>query len=233
MIRSALAILLMRCAQCFPTVLHAQVVTLSVLPTFGNKPLMLDNEQYAVGSDSVHISTFRFYISGITLYQDASVVWTEPASYHLIDVSDPSSLQLALAPSKDIRYNKIVFNLGIDSATNTQGAGGGDLDATRGMYWAWQSGYINMKVEGTSPVCTTRKHQFQYHLGGFRGADYCMQQIMLSVPGNEQITLGVDLRAFLTNVDLKDKAELMVPGPAAVALSQKAATMFHIISKGE
>ena len=72
----------------------------------------------------------------------------------------PSSLALQI-PS-NIPFSKLKFQLGIDSLTNVSGAMGGDLDPTKGMYWTWQSGYINMKIEGKSNSCKTRKNQFQF-----------------------------------------------------------------------
>ena len=61
----------------------------------------------------------------------------------------------------------ISFCIGIDSLASVSGALSGDLDPSNGMYWAWQSGYINMKIEGTSSSCKTRKNSFNFHIGGY------------------------------------------------------------------
>ena len=79
------------------------------------------------------------------------------------------------------RHDKIKFNLGIDSLTNVSGVMGGDLDPTKGMYWTWQSGYINFKMEGSSAVCPTRNHEFQFHIGGYQDPFYAMQTLELEV----------------------------------------------------
>jgi hypothetical protein len=37
------------------------------------------------------------------------------------------------------------------------------------MYWAWNSGYIFVKLEGESPQATEAGGKFKYHIGGFGG----------------------------------------------------------------
>jgi hypothetical protein len=49
----------------------------------------------------------------------------------------------------------------------------GTLDVAgtaKGMYWAWNSGYIFLKFEGKSPVIPdSLSNNFYYHIGGFGG----------------------------------------------------------------
>jgi hypothetical protein len=52
--------------------------------------------------------------------------------------------------------SKITFSAGIDSLTSTAGIQKGVIDPINGMYWAWQSGYVNFKIEGKSSSCPTR-----------------------------------------------------------------------------
>ena len=37
------------------------------------------------------------------------------------------------------------------------------------MYWVWNSGYIFLKLEGTSTVLPAADNAFFYHIGGFGG----------------------------------------------------------------
>ena len=162
--------------------------------------------------------------------QNYKTVWSEPSSYHLIDAADTAKLRIALNLPANLACNTICFNLGIDSLTNSQGAKGGDLDPALGMYWAWHSGYINLKLEGTSPACAspvaTRKHAFQYHLGGFRAGEYALQKITLPVANELNITIQTDISAFINALNLREQPMLMTPGARAIALSRLAATMF-------
>jgi hypothetical protein len=67
----------------------------------------------------------------------------------LIDFDENDSNALCLEIPDDIEFDAIQFNLGLDSLTNVSGALGGDLDPTKGMYWTWQNGYVNFKLQGS------------------------------------------------------------------------------------
>ncbi len=178
--------------------------------------------------DSLHITTFRFYVSGISLWQGERVLWQEPNSFHLVDAEIPASLSLNVDVPPGLEFSSLHFLLGVDSATSNNGAHGGDLDPARGMYWAWQSGYINLKLEGIYPGCPTRGHEFQFHLGGYQSPFTAAQEIKLKLKPSEEIKIVVDLTEFLSQIDLRTQYSIMIPGKEAVALSQKIAGIFHI-----
>jgi hypothetical protein len=128
----------------------------------------------------------------------------------LVDLSVTPSLALGLDVPKTLPFNRLKCNLGIDSLTNEAGAMGGDLDPTKGMYWAWQSGYVNFKMEGKSPICPTWKHKFQLHLGGYLA------------PFNALQTLDFKVK----NIDLKQQHTFMTPDENSVAFAKKASQCF-------
>lgn len=203
--------------------------TLSVhfRPEFRNVPLVLDSIEYT-GADGnpITFSTFRCYISGIRLFRSGTQVWQEPSSYHLVDASIPGSLDVPLTIPAYLKYSAIRFNIGIDSLTNVSGAMGGDLDPSKGMYWSWQSGYINLKIEGKSPLSPARNHEFHYHLGGYSGKESSLQTIELNVSNSDSVTISADLAAFIDNIAISEQYEIMIPGVAAAALSEKARAIF-------
>jgi hypothetical protein len=175
-----------------------------------------------------HITMLRCYISGIRLWLGDKEVWREQNSYHLLDTENPGSLKLSLELPRTLHYNTISFNLGVDSAASCSGAHSGDLDPVKGMYWAWQSGYINFKLEGVSPQSTARKHEFHFHLGGYQYPYASMQTITLQVKPSQEIVVRMDLSKFLSGIDLSKQNSIMIPGAEAAALSRKAATIFEI-----
>ena len=121
-------------------------------PLFGQEQLTLGDKNYVEDSGTIlQFSTLKFYISEVQFLNHEKVVWKEKNSYHLVDATLEASLKLALDCPADLLFNKVQFQLGIDSVTNVSGVMGGDLDPSKGMYWAWQSGYINFKLEGNSP----------------------------------------------------------------------------------
>jgi hypothetical protein len=76
----------------------------------------------------------------------------------------------------------------------------GDLDPIKGMYWAWQSGYINMKIEGKSSSCRTRKNEFQFHIGGYLSPYYAMRKVALTYDKKAtEINIGIDLYNFFAS----------------------------------
>jgi hypothetical protein len=193
----------------------------------GSQPFHL-GEQYSSGGNTLKVEALRFYISAIALYDGDKLLWEEPDSYHLIDAATPGSLQLSLTPTAPVHFNAIRFRLGVDSLANVSGALGGDLDPSKGMYWAWQSGYINFKVEGTSPACHTRNNEFQFHLGGYAGRDASAQDIKLDAVNKNGIIIIADIGRFFERSDLFVLSSVMTPGPEAVSLSQRAAAIFRV-----
>lgn len=204
--------------------LRAQDIQISFLPYYKQQQIKT-GVQFG---DSITIETLRFYISSVELLQNDKVVFKEQNSFHLLDVALPETMRVTLKPETTVQYDKIKFNLGIDSATNTAGILGGDLDPVKGMYWTWQSGYINIKIEGSSPKCKTRKNEFQFHLGGYLAPYNSLQEITLAAQSEKNITVNIDLSRFFEAIDLSGQNHIMSPGKEAMTLSEAAAKMFLI-----
>jgi hypothetical protein len=193
---------------------------------YQGKPLVPDSSYSLPGDHSIVFEAVRFYISNIRLMQGDKVVSTSGETL-LVDITQPETM-VALVPSAGA-YDNISFDLGIDSLTNVSGAMGGTLDPANGMYWAWQSGYINMKLEGTSDLCPTRKNRFQFHLGGYDNADNALQHIVLDTPFTaDTLHICLALDAFLASIDIAKQNEIMIPGAEAVQLSKHMAAAFHV-----
>ncbi len=176
-------------------------------------------------NDSLSIETFRFYISNITLLKNGKVVYHSKSNCYLIDIEKRLELEIK---QKNLVFDAIKFNVGVDSTTNVSGAMGGDLDPMNGMYWAWQSGYINFKLEGTSKVCKTRNNIFQFHIGGYQSPNATLQTINLPAKNNSIIEINVALDQFLNGIDLKNANEIMSPGENAVKLAKLYQTIFSV-----
>jgi hypothetical protein len=200
-------------------------------PIFEKQELILEKEYPLHSGAKVQFEKLRFYISNLRLLDNGKPVFTEVNSFHLIDVADTLTMQLRLNAPRNIVFNQLSFNLGIDSVTNMSGALGGDLDPTKGMYWTWQSGYINFMLEGTSPICLARNHQFQFHLGGYNGANIALQTITLDARQSPTISVEFDVERWLSKIDLSTENHIMSPSVKAVSLSKQAADSFIIPAK--
>jgi hypothetical protein len=199
----------------------AQTVHVLVQPVFKDAPVQFGTTYYPIHTaDSIIFEDLRVYFSGFKLWNNDTLVWTEPESYHLCEVADNNTFGFTLQPGT-AGYNRITFNLGIDSATNAGGIKGGCLDPTKGMYWAWQSGYINCKIEGRSNLCATRLNEFQFHLGGYLAPGNALQQLSGSTvaTGFSNVKISIPFDEIMQNIDLKKQNQIMIPGEEAVQLS--------------
>jgi hypothetical protein len=193
------------------------------------EPIKLnDSRSFISSKDSIEISTLKFYCSNITLLNDGKKVWEEKNSYHLIDIAKNQYSHLNLTVPKTIIYKEVTFNLGIDSITNEMGSMGGDLDPTKGMYWAWNSGYINFKLEGKSAKCKTRNNEFQFHIGGYSFPYNTLQAITLPINNTEKINVNLDVTKFLSNINLADENHIMSPSAKALIMAQNIAKSFSV-----
>ncbi len=180
-------------------------------------------------SDSVKIKEFRFYISKLSFWKSNKQIWMEGDSFHLIDLLDDSTHKVKLEIPAEMVFDKLEFYLGIDSLTNVSGAMGGDLDPTRGMYWTWQNGYINAKIEGTSNVCKSRKNEFQFHLGGYLNPFQCVQKIEMLVDPKKRIHIGIHVEKMIEAFDLSKQTKIMSPSLNAVEISKQLAKCFYLM----
>jgi hypothetical protein len=201
---------------------------LSFTPKFGSKELATGiNLYYPEKNDSVTINTLKFYISNIQLTKNGQTVFAERDSYHLLDVSKKNSLELRFTIPDSLGFDKINFLTGIDSLTNNAGSMGGDLDPTNGMYWTWQSGYINFKMEGTSHLCKTRNNEFQFHIGGYNFPYNSVNSVTLNCI-NKNPEVVFDVRTFLNQIEIGEINEIMSPGNKAASISRIIANNFKI-----
>ena len=191
--------------------------TLSFLPTWKKERLVLD-KNYFTENDTISISKLKFYISNVEFFNKNKSVFVEKNSFHLIDIEEEKTLQINLQLSDNLNFTHLKINIGIDSTTQVSGAMGGDLDPTNGMYWTWQSGYINFKLEGTSARCKARKNEFQFHIGGYTSPLNSLQTRLYSLKEKDKLELKFDVFNFLKNINLAKTHHIMSPSLEAVEI---------------
>ncbi|MCX6182809.1 MAG: hypothetical protein NT150_12870 [Bacteroidetes bacterium] len=203
------------------------ILHLKFSPEFKNAALNTDSLYLTSKGDSIRISSFRMYISSIEVIYKNGTTFKEKNSYHLLDIDDISSFDLEL-PASINNVQKIVFSIGVDSLASVSGALGGDLDPGKGMYWAWQSGYVNLKIEGTSPSCKTHKSEFGFHIGGYMHPFYALRTITLPVANTKEIEINIDLARFFENIDLSKSNSIMIPSKEAMKIADSCAKIFSV-----
>ncbi len=205
------------------------LVQLHFVPTYGAREIDLADSSFSIDENNkFRIDVLKFYISGIRFLNKGNEISREKNSYHLVDASSKSSMNIEIPATSQNEFDQLVFNLGIDSITNVSGVLGGDLDPTKGMYWTWQSGYINFKLEGTFNLCKTRNNEFQFHLGGYQFPNSAIQEITLSVKNVKLININLDIEKALQEIDLSKQDHIMSPKQEAVVLASKFSKAFEI-----
>jgi hypothetical protein len=203
-------------------------LSLKINTKWSGKNLNFNSFYISKQKDTIKITQLKFYISDFQVKYDDNTILSDKNS-HLIDFEKPNTSFLNIAKNYKKNIKSISFCIGIDSLASVSGALSGDLDPSNGMYWAWQSGYINMKIEGTSSSCKTRKNSFNFHIGGYLKPYNAIKKI--EIPINKiqnQINLTLDLEEFFNEINLKEINSVMIPGNKAMELANLSAKMFYI-----
>lgn len=127
------------------------------------------NLVHPMSGDTMNFTKFKYYVSNLKLKKADGTWWVHLESYFLVDAADAASTTLSLGTLPVGEYTEMEYTLGVDSTRNVSGAQSGALATTNGMFWSWNTGYIMVKAEGTSPQSSTGN--FAFHLGGFTGAN--------------------------------------------------------------
>lgn len=140
----------------------------------GNKNLVLNGVTYTNASgENFTVTSLKYYVSNFKFTRADGSVFTFPKdeSYFLIKEDTKASQMVSLPQVPYGEYTGIEFVVGVDSLKSVspleQRKGVLDPGNGEGMYWSWNSGYIFMQFEGTSPAAESEK--FNYHVGFFGG----------------------------------------------------------------
>ena len=146
----------------------------------GGQALDFSKNYVTANGDTVRFTQFDYYVSNFVFTKDDGTEYVVPkdSCYFLVkhNVTGSNELKINNVPAGN--YTNVRFIIGVDSLKNTAPVAErkGVLDPVNGgagMYWSWNSGYIFVKVEGTSPQAPFNANAnariFQYHVGGFGG----------------------------------------------------------------
>lgn len=145
-------------------------VTFALDNRVGTQPLALDGTAYTTpGGETFTVSTFKYYVSNIQLTKADGSTYAAPGEYHLIDASKPTSTSFTVGNVPTGDYRGVSFVVGVDSTTTKADplALLGDLNPANAMYWAWATGHIFLKLEGTVTSASPSK-PLVCHIGGYR-----------------------------------------------------------------
>ena len=158
-------------------------VIIKLIPVFNNQKLIINENEYVTHqNDTIKIAVFKMYVSNVTLKSNVKLESINLPNYFLVDAEDTSTLNLSLSNILPSTYHQLQLLIGIDSLTNVSGALDGDLDPIKGMFWAWNTGYISAKMEGNFKNGNISKNKFEFHIGGYQKPYESSRKIILNFP---------------------------------------------------
>ncbi|MBL7914257.1 MAG: hypothetical protein JNL49_04355 [Bacteroidia bacterium] len=165
-----------------PTPTVAPKLTIELDHLAGNQKFYLDSTYTTANGDQITASMFKYYISNIEFVKTDNSVVTIEDTYYYVDASDENTWFIDFDSLGTGQFKAIRFLIGVDSTRNCSGAQTGALDPANGMFWSWNSGYIFVKLEATSPSIPT--NDLTYHIGGYKGAFVNYRQVELEFDGD-------------------------------------------------
>ncbi len=199
--------------------------------------LQLNKKYKNPHGEEFEINLFRFYAGKISLVDaDLTRKTQSDESYHLVDMSDSSSTFFETRVQTG-KFRELLFQLGVDSTDQNQGAKTGVLDPKKGMFWTWNSGYLSFKIEGRSDVSNQPAHMIAYHIGGYRSPNSTVRTIKLipettvqtSIKKKTVVEIPIELDNFFDgrfDMHIKEIPDCTTPGEMARKISENFAGAF-------
>lgn len=209
----------------------------------GTRPLALDGTAYTTPSgESFSVRTLEYYISNVVLTRNDGVTYAPAGVYHLVDASRSSTRSFSIPNVPVGDYSGVRFTIGVDSTTTKADPLSlvGDLNPANNMYWAWASGHIFLKLEGT--VASANNKALTAHIGGYRTPYNAIVTAAPALPSGTllpvrtsstpKIVYSADvLKVFdgVTHLPLSTFPTAMQPSAASVQVAQNySAGMFSV-----
>lgn len=184
--------------------------------------MQLDSSIYKnEAGQTFSVTNFKYYV-GKFLLKDKTGRQFISDDYFLINEDNEPSKQITLSDIPAGDYISCHFIIGVDSIHNCSGAQSGALDPVNAMFWAWNTGYIFLKLEGKSSVSTSPGHVFEFHIGGYKQPSNCIRSVALPID-NLKIETGKT-----STLTIKADASEVMKTPTTIDLSKlSSVTDFH------
>jgi hypothetical protein len=177
----------------------------------GDQILKLDSIIYKNElGQSFTVTNFKYYISNLHIKNNKGKEFRCDESF-LINEDDEKTKQIILKNIPQDTYTSVEFIIGVDSLHNCNGAQSGALDPIHAMFWAWNTGYIFLKLEGKSPQSKSPGHYFEFHIGGYRLPNNCIRKVTLDLSNKNIVVVPKKLTYLKLKADLKQVFESPTP----------------------
>jgi archaellin len=203
-----------------PTVPEATTsqVNFTVQNTAGTQPLTLNSTvATTAANETFTVKTFEYYLSNIKFTKSDGTTYAAPNTYYLVDQANPAKLSFSVPNVPVGEYTGVSFLVGVDAqmtGLTDPLSFTGDLNPANNMYWAWSSGHIFLKMEGTITSGSAPK-TLTCHIGGYN-APY--NAIVTATPSFNGAKLTVK-GGHTPTIALKADIAKLFDGPSPVTLS--------------
>lgn len=216
-------------------------VTVNMKHVVDNMDLVLNSSYKTPHGDTIRITKFIYYISNIELVRTDNTTHKVPESYHLVDHSKPATVAIRLDQVPAGTYSGMRYMIGVDSTRNVSGAQSGDLDQAKGMFWSWSTGYIFLKLEGTSNQSGAVNKGVTYHIGGHKGVNKAQRSgviefgstaISVTDGSSSSVNLKVDVNEIFDSPNTLDFSQdyyIMSAGANAKKIADNYADMVSLL----
>lgn len=199
----------------------------------GSSDLTLNTGTYQNGAgESFAVTKLNYFVSNIRLRKEDGSEYVVPqdSSYFLIQEERPSSQTITLNKIPAGNYTGLTFLIGVDSVRSLadldKRTGILDPGLNNGMYWDWNSGYIFLKLEGTSAVAPAAQNgAFFYHIGGYGRGNVTINNLRtVTLPFKTDVAkVQTDLTP---TIRLTTDALKLFNGPTKLSIAQHSSVMF-------
>ncbi|MBA2613845.1 MAG: hypothetical protein H0U95_17920 [Bacteroidetes bacterium] len=188
----------------------------------GDQKLVLDSVMFKneLGQNFT-VSKFKYYVSNFH-FKSSSGKDIFINETFLINEDEEESKKIILNKLPAGNYTSFDFILGVDSLHNCSGAQSGALDPVNAMFWAWNTGYIFLKLEGFAPNSLSPGKFFEYHIGGYKQPSNCIRKI--------SIALGKEVKtdaAITKEIKLKVNILEILKTPTTIDFSKLSSVTDH------
>lgn len=204
--------------------------------------LVLDSGAYQnPNGDALTVTSFKYYVSNVTLRKADGGSFAVPNTYFLVDHSNPATQTLKLAGVPEGDFTGLSFVVGVDSARTKAGNLTGGLNGDKGMLWTVNGvdEFSNVALVGTAPRARTGAITFP--IAGYQHSTTNTTRTVTlpfapaTLPVRAGHTPEVYLRADIANmfggphlIRFSDTYNVMGGAPAAQVADNIAAGMFTV-----
>jgi hypothetical protein len=190
-------------------------LALSFHHVFGDADLAPGRVYETMVGEQVTVDVLRYWVSNVVLVDDQETEHAIPAAYFLVEQTEAKTR--TLIPLQGIpagTYTQLRFAIGVDADHNhSLDLFEGELSTELDMHWDWNSGFIFLKLEGSTGQ-TADKAPFFAHIGNdpvFQRLSFELDDLVVG-EANATVNLRVDLKSAFDPLDVFSTREI-VGGP--------------------